>query len=142
MTAHESYGSGEHAGRKLFSLHEANELVPQFTEWFFEIHSLRHVVVEVIESKTDIVKTNGHIKLEAEETRHDMASISNAAGRITQLIDRINQTGAELKDLEEGLVDFLHRRDDRLVYLCWKFGEEEIGFWHELDAGASGRKPL
>jgi len=47
-----------------------------------------------------------------------------------------------LRDLDRGLVDFPSVRDDREVYLCWEEGEEEIGFWHELDAGHAGRQSL
>jgi hypothetical protein len=47
-----------------------------------------------------------------------------------------------LRDLERGLIDFPAIRDGQEVYLCWIDGEAEIGFWHELDAGYSGRQPL
>ncbi len=47
-----------------------------------------------------------------------------------------------LRDLDRGLVDFPALRDGREVYLCWEEGEEEIGFWHEPDAGFAGRQPL
>lgn len=47
-----------------------------------------------------------------------------------------------LRDLETGLVDFPSLRDGREVYLCWKEGEDEIAFWHEVDAGMAGRRPL
>jgi hypothetical protein len=47
-----------------------------------------------------------------------------------------------LRDLEKGLVDFPSLRDGREVYLCWQEGEDEIAFWHEPDAGFSGRRPL
>jgi hypothetical protein len=47
-----------------------------------------------------------------------------------------------LRDLDRGLVDFPSLRDGREVYLCWQDGEEEIGFWHEPDAGFAGRRPL
>jgi hypothetical protein len=47
-----------------------------------------------------------------------------------------------LRDLERGLVDFPSIRDGREVYLCWVDGEEEIAFWHDLDAGFAGRRPL
>ena len=52
--------------------------------------------------------------------------------------------GAEivLRDLDRGLVDFPALRDGREVYLCWEEGEDEIGFWHEPDAGFAGREPL
>jgi hypothetical protein len=47
-----------------------------------------------------------------------------------------------LRDLERGLVDFPALREGREVYLCWVEGEEEIGWWHELEAGYAGRQPL
>jgi hypothetical protein len=47
-----------------------------------------------------------------------------------------------LRDLDRGLIDFPALRDDREVYLCWVDGEDDIGFWHDLDAGFAGRRPL
>ena len=47
-----------------------------------------------------------------------------------------------LRDLDRGLVDFPSMRDGREVYLCWVDGEHDIGYWHDLDAGYSGRQPL
>jgi hypothetical protein len=47
-----------------------------------------------------------------------------------------------LRDLERGLVDFPALREGREVYLCWVEGEDEISFWHELEAGYAGRQPL
>jgi hypothetical protein len=48
----------------------------------------------------------------------------------------------ELKDVEQGLLDFPHEREGRVVYLCWRLGEEGIGWWHDLDVGFAGRQPL
>jgi hypothetical protein len=50
--------------------------------------------------------------------------------------------GALVKDLDDGLVDFPARRGAEEILLCWRLGEEEIAFWHGLDEGFSGRKPL
>ena len=47
-----------------------------------------------------------------------------------------------LRDLDRGLVDFPSLRDGREVYLCWEEGEEEIGWWHDLESGHAGRQPL
>src|SRR5436190_5701233 len=47
-----------------------------------------------------------------------------------------------VRDLDRGLVDFPALRDGREIYLCWEEGEEEVGFWHETDAGFAGRQPL
>lgn len=61
---------------------------------------------------------------------------------IQQALQQIADMGGVPKDLELGLVDFLHLRDGREVNLCWKYGEREIRFWHGLDEGYSARKPL
>ena len=47
-----------------------------------------------------------------------------------------------LRDLERGLVDFPALRDGREIYLCWEEGEQEVGFWHDVDSGYAGREPL
>jgi hypothetical protein len=50
--------------------------------------------------------------------------------------------GAQIKSLEEGLLDFPALRGDEEVLLCWKLGEDEIAYWHGLEEGFAGRKPL
>ncbi len=62
--------------------------------------------------------------------------------RLDSLVRQIQAMGVELKDINLGLLDFPALREGRLVYLCWKYGEDEIGFWHEVDAGFGGRQPL
>lgn len=62
--------------------------------------------------------------------------------RLEELIGRIQEMGVELKDINSGLLDFPAMRDGREVYLCWRYGEEAIRFWHEIDAGFAGRQPL
>ena len=65
-----------------------------------------------------------------------------AKEKITQAVNEIHETGCVVKDLDEGLVDFPSLRDGQEVYLCWKLGEEHIGYWHGLTEGFAGRKPL
>ena len=56
--------------------------------------------------------------------------------------DEIEQLGAVLKDPRLGLLDFYGNVDGKLVWLCWKYGEREVGFYHPLDQGFASRKPL
>ncbi len=60
--------------------------------------------------------------------------------RLDFLLHQVLDMGIEVKDLTIGLVDFPALREDRVVYLCWKYGEERVEFWHELESGFSGRQ--
>jgi hypothetical protein len=76
------------------------------------------------------------------------------ANRINAFLDELEQVGCLFKGFENGLVDFYALREDRLVvdfyalredrlvYLCWMLGEDHITFWHEVDSGFAGRKPI
>lgn len=57
-------------------------------------------------------------------------------------IEEIEKTGCLLKDINEGLVDFYSLFEGREILLCWKYGEEKIEYWHEIDNGFMGRKPI
>jgi hypothetical protein len=70
------------------------------------------------------------------------AAIEHEAAAIAECADQINEAGVQVKSLEEGLLDFPARRGDEEVLLCWKLGEDEIGYWHGVDEGFAGRKPL
>lgn len=57
-------------------------------------------------------------------------------------VERIRELGVIIKDLDAGLVDFPHERDERVVFLCWHPPEERVEYWHEIASGYAGRKPL
>ncbi len=62
--------------------------------------------------------------------------------RLEELVKQVQATGAILKDINTGLVDFPALRDGEEIYLCWRYGEDEVRFWHGMDAGFSGRQAL
>jgi len=57
-------------------------------------------------------------------------------------IEKLEDMGCLIKDLDTGLMDFYHRFEGRDIFLCWKLGEKRINFWHEEDSGYMGRKPI
>ncbi len=61
---------------------------------------------------------------------------------IEDLLDQVRSYGCVVKNLEAGLVDFLAKIDGRDVYLCWRFGEDRITYYHELHTGFKGRIAL
>ena len=99
----------------------------------------------------DIVKTHGQVlRLQAEIERSanakDQAAtqtqLDQSVTRLEDFVEELSEVGCELKDYQVGLIDFVGRHQSRDVYLCWKLGEEQIGFWHEINAGYTGRQPI
>jgi hypothetical protein len=70
------------------------------------------------------------------------AEIGEQAKGVARCVNEIHGLGAQVKDADEGLVDFPTLRGDEEVLLCWKLGEDEIAYWHSLDDGFAGRRPL
>ncbi len=77
------------------------------------------------------------------------ATLAEAAGEVdsearvlARIIDEIAEHGAEVKDIDEGLIDFPALRHGETVLLCWQLGEDEIRFWHPVEDGFGGRRPL
>jgi len=62
--------------------------------------------------------------------------------RLDALLHQLQDMGIEVKDLSTGLIDFPALKDGRVVYLCWKYNEDSIQFWHEIEAGFAGREPI
>ena len=69
-------------------------------------------------------------------------AVEREAAGIARCVEGIQELGGIVKDVGEGLVDFLAKREGEDVLLCWKLGEDEIGHWHGLEEGFPGRKPL
>jgi len=59
-----------------------------------------------------------------------------------QAMKEIEDLGVLVKDFDIGLCDFPHKREGRVVYLCWKLDEDKVSWWHDMDAGFAGRQPL
>jgi hypothetical protein len=115
---------------------------------------LRPLVERMVQHRRDLVAAQ---RLQAElvtriagnggdmmpsDLREAAETIQREANAIAECAERINAAGAEIKSLEEGLLDFPAKRGDEVVLLCWKLGEDEIGYWHGVDEGFAGRKPL
>jgi hypothetical protein len=70
------------------------------------------------------------------------AEIERLERELSGLVDEIIEQGAEVKDIDEGLIDFPALRHGETVLLCWKLGEDEIRYWHRVEDGFAGRRPL
>ena len=128
---------------RFFTVDEATALLPRLREIVPELQDkklaldrLRHE----LEEATQAAAGNGH--LQADQLSQKRREAQVLAERLNKLLAEVNELGCELKGLEEGLIDFPTQREGRTVYLCWRLGEEEIAYWHELDTGFGGRRPL
>ena len=79
---------------------------------------------------------------ESAELRATREEVSRTAERINGYLGELAQVGCVFKGFDAGLVDFYSLREDRLIFLCWRMGEDRIGHWHEVDAGYAGRQPI
>ena len=79
----------------------------------------------------------------SEQERTDLRrEIRERAQRLKECCEELEQLGAELKDYESGLVDFPALLSGEEISLCWRTGEETVGFWHDKNAGFAGRQPI
>ncbi len=126
-----------------FTLNEVNALLPRLSDLLLQMKESKAKHDQLREKATEYVhrmSSNGHgIEMELNETRQELAK---ATAELNSLIERGRELGCEVKDIDQGLVDFRTERDGREVYLCWKLGEPEVRWWHELDTGFAGRRPL
>lgn len=79
---------------------------------------------------------------ESEAAREARTAAEDHARRIDACLRELAGLGCLFKGFDGGLVDFLSLRDDRPVYLCWRLGEAEVSFWHEVDGGFEGRRTI
>ncbi|RCK74830.1 MAG: hypothetical protein ANABAC_1547 [Anaerolineae bacterium] len=120
-----------------FSVEEANQVVRQIQPILSEILEIRQ---RVLERRPEIISLLQ--KVRGNGGNRQASELVDEFRRLEELIEVIQARGAIVKDINQGLIDFPHWRDGREVYLCWQFGEDEIRYWHEIDAGYAGRQPL
>ncbi len=130
--------------RHFFTVEEANARLPL----------VRAITKDMVELAKDVVDRQGRLasllegrKLTAKdvysaELLEMQKSLEQDQDRLVGYARELHELGVEAKGAVEGLVDFPARMDGREVCLCWRLGEPEVLYWHELEAGFAGRQPL
>ena len=132
---------------KLFEVEEANQLLPQVREILRQLRKRRNEL-EQLEKKKAVeelawLQPDGTVSPKAQVELERLNQLQEKQMEaFEKSLGQLNSMGAQLKDLDAGLVDFFTARGDELVYLCWKDGEDEIRHWHDLESGFAGRRPL
>lgn len=122
---------------KTYTLEEANTLLPH----------VKALLDDMLEARTEILASGASLESVLRHASGNGGS-KQASGfvlllqRFNSSLQTLQELGVELKDLDQGLVDFPSYREGQLVYLCWKRGEDRIGFWHSVESGFTGRQPI
>jgi hypothetical protein len=127
---------------RLFSVAEANAMLPEIVPLLMEIRSRKvelDTALAALEKLTGAMRLNGH----AAEARELEVRIHDLTTELAAGVEHLNDQGIEIKSLDHGLIDFPSWRENRVIYLCWRLGEgARLRFWHEIDSGFAGRQQL
>lgn len=120
-----------------FTLQEANEALNIIRPLMDQVQKIRQKILEKQpEAWPAIEKSAGNGGNRA------LSNMVQDFEKFDALVHRIQDTDVLIKDINIGLLDFPALRDGSEVYLCWQYGEGEIAFWHEVEAGFAGRQPI
>lgn len=120
-----------------FTLEQANEALAVIRPIMDEVQAIRQkILAKQPEAWPAIEKSAGNGGNKA------LSAMVQDFEKLDALIHQILDTGAQIKDINMGLLDFSALRDGHEVYLCWQHWEYDIAFWHEVDAGYAGRQPI
>lgn len=121
---------------------------------YFTPHEANNALPALIPLAADIVRIVADIQAKQPELWPSVRrSVGNGGSpelsrlyadfeRLDSLVHRVHDMGVEIKDLSTGLMDFPAIRGDREVLLCWRYGEEYVKFWHDLQTGFAGRQMI
>lgn len=122
---------------QFFTLDEANHALQTIRPLMDEVQAIRRkILVNQPEAWPAIEKSAGNGGNRA------LSDMVEDFENLDALIHQIQDIGAQIKDINTGLLDFSALKDGREVYLCWQYGEDDIQFWHEIEAGFAGRQPI
>ena len=121
-----------------FTTNEANEALPDVIKKYEYTLAKRNEVAKLEQKLQQILSTTNSF----EEYVTLKQQLNTTITKFYESLEILESTGVVVKSIEQGLLDFPSKRFDEEVWLCWKYGETEIKFWHEKDSGFMGRKPV
>lgn len=128
-----------------FTLTEARQALPEVERLLRDalFHKAEYQSAHgELQAATERIRFSGGARVNPMLMRSAKARRDQSVNGLRRALEAIGETGAQVKDLDIGLIDFLSYYQDREVCLCWKLGEEGIHFWHGSDEGFRGRKPI
>lgn len=130
--------------RKHFTVEQANAMLPLVRAVAKDLSELSRDVLDRRERLAHLTAGRNHLPNDvySEELSQIDVELEKDGQRLGEFVRELNKLGVESKNPLDGLVDFPTLIDGREAYLCWKLGEPEVLFWHDLDAGFAGRQSL
>lgn len=130
--------------KRLFTIDQANAVLPLVRAITKDLVELSRDVTERRERLWLLHGNRGSQQTDvySEELAQIEEELEKDTARLYDYVEELRQLGVEPKNGPEGLIDFPALVDGRLVFLCWRYGEPEVLYWHELDAGFRGRQSL
>lgn len=122
---------------KLFSVEEANRLIPELQPLVRQVAILWQNIT-ALQPEIQLARNNAEFGGGSPVGAYYIEEVTT----FLKAVNRVEKRGVLIKDYKIGLCDFPHLRDGRIIYLCWKMDEDLVHYWHEVDAGFSGRQPL
>lgn len=132
-----AYQEGGPNQERTFTVGEANCLIPQLEEHLKAVKREKDVLVR---TRSEIKKASANAHLGGGSFAGPR--YIKALEQISENLQAIQEMGVVVKDLDMGLCDFPHVLEGRIVYLCWKLGESQVSWWHEVHSGYAGRQPI
>jgi hypothetical protein len=133
------------AKQKTFTLEEATTLLPVLQALLKRAMDGKKLIEDVEKELQDLkhrILLSGGLMVDIPALAHRRAERDKALQGIKDALAEIDAIGVQVKDLDIGLLDFPCAVDDEIVLLCWKYGEKKIQFWHGMEEGFKGRKPI
>jgi hypothetical protein len=130
---------------KTFTLDEAQSLLPLLESLLKRAIEEKRAAEEVNSGLSELsrrIYLSGGMRVDTSKVAQMRAEMDEHVRRAREEITEIDSIGAQVKDLDEGQLDFPCRLDDEVVLLCWRLGEPAIEHWHTLEAGFKGRQPV
>ncbi|WP_260703845.1 DUF2203 domain-containing protein [Edaphobacter flagellatus] len=130
---------------RTFTLDEAQSLLPVLESLLLRAQKQGRICAEIeveLEQVRQQIALAGGMHLDVARVARRRAERDKALQDTKDALAEIEAIGVQVKDLEQGLLDFPCIIDGKTVLLCWKQGEKEIAFWHSIEEGFAGRKPI
>lgn len=129
---------------RLFTPAEANSALPEVRDAAERMVALRSRMRELERAQGDLVTAiggngGGYVAGDLNAAQSELQTLARALGAC---VERLDELGVVVKDADAGLVDFPARRHGEPVLLCWRVGEDEVAYWHDLVEGFAGRRPI